>query len=171
MRFLATYRATGGLLDEIVQDSELNAMKSSALAAPNVPPPCALARWDAVSADRRWPALLKELSALGFDMASNGSAFSTEHPLAAAMGWPSPIGASPLSRNQVIWNILTQRRMSSAWSQAYYMPARRLFPAVKASDFDHYSSQPSSCADGVCFPNGYARSIPRQRELFGSGRS
>ena len=40
-RFLTAYRQAAGSLDEMVQDSELNSMKSSAVAAPNVPAACA----------------------------------------------------------------------------------------------------------------------------------
>ena len=149
--FLATYRQKDGALDELVQDSELNSMKSSSVAAPSVPATCALSRWNAVEADSRWPVLLQELTQLGFHMTTNDS---TKHPLATTMGWPEPVGSKPLSRNQVIWNKVTQRRMSDAWTSAFYEPAQRLFPAVKASNFDHYDSKASCCIDGACFPNG-----------------
>jgi hypothetical protein len=57
-------------------------------------------------------------------------------------------------RTGQVWNVVAQRRMSAAWSRAYYEPARRVFPAVKASNFDHYRTQPGFCTDGTCFTNG-----------------
>jgi len=133
-RFFAKYRSLGGELDELVQDTELG--EASWLTAHLIPSPaagfrdpagCLHERFRLIEEDSRFASDLATLVKRGF-LPGN-----TSEP-----GWlQRSIGTVvPTNRtlNQIVFDQFVGERWSQGWSQAYFEPARQVFPAVQMSN-------------------------------------
>ena len=152
--FFDKYRAAGGALDEITQDSEqglttFNLFDWFGDPANATVHECLAERWDTLAADPRWPPLLAQLRARGFQAdPSAGPEY-----LSAAMRF-SADQASIYVRNRAVFNQLMAERGAAYWNKALFEPARRAFPHVRYSDWGDASSPYYYRVPALCMPTG-----------------
>jgi hypothetical protein len=153
-KFFAAYRAAGGTIDEIVQDSEVG-LTTFALfdwfgdPANATVHECNAERWDTMAADLRWPPILAQLHARGFVATpAQGAGY-----LAEAMRF-SVDQSSQYVQNRIIFNTLMTERAAAYWNTALFEPARHSLPAVRYSDWAD-SNCPYQYRDPtMCMPSG-----------------
>lgn len=174
-KFFASLAKTGATVDEIVQDTEMIESHYARIVAPRfmewypgqqkfvgskiyptISDACARARWLAIQKDRRWPALLEQLTARGFRA-------NTSEPeyLAKAMGLyiTAPcVGdgnayAMTDSTNQAVFNTVMSERFATGWASTYYEAAQKFYPNIRSSNYDMRKRHPAFCiperVDGI----------------------
>ena len=127
------YSEAGGELDEIIQDTELGPLFSSAYVAFSMEPSpaadaCARERWNAIANDARFPPVLEELVNRGLRVNLSASQF-----LADAMA----AGNADTERQRIIWDSVMMERAALVWETAFIQPARKFFPRLTGSNYDY----------------------------------
>ena len=132
--FFHAYAAAGGALDEIIQDSELGPLFSSAYVAFGMVEPsaaaeaCARERWTAIQSDARFPPMLEQLVEQGLRVNQSATEF-----LADAM---SP-DLADIEHQRVVWDSVMMEQAASVWEAAFITPARKYFPKLLGSNYDY----------------------------------
>ena len=80
-----------------------------------------------ITSDPRWPDLMDELNAKGAEYSASFDNISDMH------SW----GADPMDWRQYVWPDVMLSRRGSYLNASFFEPARKSFPNVKASDYDH----------------------------------
>ena len=165
--FFPAYKQAGGELNELVADWEAEMFGPSkcplpdnateaGLAATVACAACAREKWTAIEADSRFPAILTELKTLGFEM--NGSLADTMiryQCVASPDAALRPGGLADCSqldglgeeqRNMIAWLSLIEHRQTDAWVRAILPAARKSFPEVRLSLYDHFVWDPKHCS-------------------------
>ena len=158
-KFFAAYKAAGGQLDEIMQDSEQGLTTynlfdwfgdpSNATVAE-----CLAERWDTLAADPRWPPLLAELRRRGFE--TDPTVGGADDYLSRAMRFSLDQG-SLYARNRMVFNRLMGERGAQYWNDALFAPARRAFPHLRYSDWVTPSSPMYEYDPALCLPTGESK--------------
>lgn len=174
-KYFAAVVATGAVIDEIVQDTELieshyarivapnfeawypgNAKMVNSKSYPTVSDACARARWLAIQRDQRWPALLTELTARGFRANTSAPEYLAKamglYITAPCVGDGNAYSMSD-SLNQAIFNAVMSEHWGAAWSSTYLEAGRKHWPELRSSNYDFRKRDPRFCiperADGV----------------------
>eukprot|EP01052_Picozoa_sp_SAG31_P019963 SAG31_NODE_1480_length_8180_cov_5.458978_4_plen_305_part_00 len=145
-RFFGVYRDAGGLLDEIILDTEIDSCLDDdgcLYNDPTMPPAwathqiwrsCLAARWSAIQHDPRFPAVVSRLieaGASGFSTAN----WSDPNALSKLLPFRKTGLATSLSQDALTWNAVMKERGADYWSTAFVQPARKHFPKVMASNY------------------------------------
>eukprot|EP01045_Picozoa_sp_COSAG04_P002623 COSAG04_NODE_97_length_26459_cov_6.507246_11_plen_1116_part_00 len=166
--FFAKLHAKGGVIDELVQDTELFSYGGFYLKPYTEPAPSALspkygnvshirkslrAQWLQFQNDKRFPALLRELEARGFSVNHSDPELLSSALFPFEDDWqlikpqaPVTAGGNP---NRVIWNQYLMERRSMYWRSAFVEPAQKYWPHVAGSNYEYFRSKAGSyCAPG-----------------------
>lgn len=161
------YKQAGGQLNELIADWERQMWGPGRCPVPDNSTAagmkvalaclaCAADKWRAVEADERFTTTLAELQTLGFKL--NGTlantmtkfqCVGTTNPLLrpggmAACNELNGVGAE--QANFLAWNAMKERRETDAWVAAMMPAARKAFPAVRLSLYDHWRWDHTHCA-------------------------
>ena len=87
--------------------------------------PCAILRWRAIESDPRWPSLLDELVAAGFE----------ELPGQTRDVLLDTVATRAASDNYLVWNAVMQHRVRRYYNISMWQPAVAVFPELQGSDY------------------------------------
>jgi hypothetical protein len=133
------FKAAGGMLDQIVQDSEESSWGMEVPAPPDSALPlanqtqdlaCIRARWSAVQHDIRFATVLLQLLAEGFVVNTSAPEFLSD-TLSPFSESSAAFTDQQNDTNRVVWNAVMLTRQSVYWSSAFGAPARQSFPEVR----------------------------------------
>jgi hypothetical protein len=165
--FFPAYKRAGGELNELVADWEAAMFGPQSCPLPDNSTAAGLAvvvacvncvrdKWRAIEADPRFPLVLTELQALGFQM--NGTLADTMiryQCVASPDVALRPGGLADCSKldglgkeqhNMNAWHALIEQRQTDAWVRAIQLAARKSFAEVRLSLYDHFRWDPKFCA-------------------------
>jgi hypothetical protein len=91
--------------------------------------------WNAVVADPRWPALLAQLNLAGAEYDLDFSATN----LTDMATWTT----DQTDMRSHVWDSVMFQRYATVINQSYFEPIRKVFPAVKGSNYAHSYTPPA----------------------------
>ena len=148
--FFTAFQQSGGIIDELVLDPEVW-MYTWVISLNRPDPGCAAARYGAIQRDPRFSAIQATLLARGFVPFA-----PLESPNWLNLSLALDISNATMLRNMHVWNSLTLELTCKYFDAATFEPLRKLFPAVRASNYQAFVW--GKAPEHECIPsmNGFA---------------